>query len=158
MSTAVHSAVRAQIERLTGILPLSPDPFSAEPARVGGDFCVRLAHPLFPAVVLRQREAQHMAATLAAAGHHQRGARCEFSTARGVSAIRIVQGGRCVHLTVNGQAIALTRPIAVDLAAAIESARRAALEGADAMPSADLGAYAKLQPGYAQVDNDVPSA
>ena len=155
MSTAVHSAVRAEIERLTGSLPLAPEPFAAEPTRVDADYCVSLSHPLFPTVILRQREAKQIAATLDASGRRQRGARCAFKTARGVSAIQIIQGGRCVHMTFNGQRIALSRPLAIDLANAIEAARQEALTRGDAMPSADLGAYSKLQPGHAQVDNDV---
>ena len=153
MTTAIHDALRDATISCTGESSLTPPPFAVNAVRIEDDHCVSVAHPLFPAIVLRQREAELLASTLLAAGESAPGAHCEFRPARGSTDVRVLQSGRCVYLTVNGCPIALTRPIAVDLAQAIDVARVDAIEHSDTMPSVDLGAFSRLRTGQPARDN-----
>jgi hypothetical protein len=128
MTTVLHSALRAEMERCAGAEALAPDPFDVGPVSIDGGFGVRLIHPHLCDVFLTQREAQALALTLKAAGRHTAGARCDFRSAREGTTIRVVQGGRCVHLHVDTRSTPLVRPLAIDLAVALEAALASAID------------------------------
>lgn len=129
MSDALYVVFREELLRQeTGdAWALAPSPFSIKPTYTDRGCEVLLWHPAIPTVTLNRKEASKLAEAIHRAAEANAATDGPISSfklkaeAQGFN-VKVTRGGRCIHLSVNGDNANMIAPTAIDVADALISA------------------------------------
>lgn len=124
MSDTLYEVFRDELQRQEGAdtWAFVPPPFSIKPTYLENECAVLLWHPLFDGVVLTKAEAVQVADAIQNAANDKAKPTLALTTLHGSKSIHLSRGGYHIKVHVDDQSATMTRPVALDVVAALDSA------------------------------------
>lgn len=124
MSDTLYLVLRDELQRQEGgdTWAFVPPPFSIKPTYLEHECAVLFWHPMFGGVVLTKAEAVQLADALQRAVDSDVKPTLAMITTHSAKALSLSRGGRHFKIHVDDQSATVTRPVAIDVVAALDSA------------------------------------
>ena len=124
MSDTLYTVLRDELQRQEGgdTWAFVPPPFSIKSTYLEHECAVLCWHPMFGGVILTKAEAVQLADALQRAVDGDAKPTLAMTTTHGDKAISLSRGGRHFKIHVGDQSATVTRPVAIDVVAALDSA------------------------------------